>query len=312
MGSPEFAVPSLAALDACGVEFAAVYTQPPRRAGRRGLTTQKTPVHAYALRLGVPVYTPTSLKPIEEQKRFSALGVDVAVVVAYGLLLPAAILAAPAYGCLNLHASLLPRWRGAAPIQRAIMAGDTETGVMVMRMEEGLDTGPVALLERTPVGINETAGAIHDRLMGLGADLMVRAISALERDALVFSPQARDGITYAHKIEKSETAINWSQTAQGVHDHIRALAPTPGAWFSLPTRKGDKTERVKVLGTVLADAQGAPGEVLDDALTIACAAGAVRLTRVQRAGRAPVDAEEFLRGNPVATGTRFASACENP
>jgi len=226
----------------------------------------------------------------------------VAVVVAYGLILPPAILEAPRLGCLNLHGSLLPRWRGAAPIQRAIMAGDAATGVCVMQMEQGLDTGPVGLVERIPIGPDMTAGDLHDRMMVLGADLMARALAALERGGLAFTPQPEEGVAYAAKIEKAETRIDWSQPAQVVHDRIRGLSPFPGAWFPL----GPEATRVKVLRSTLAEGAGAPGEVLDDRLTIACGSGAVRLVELQKAGKQPAGASSFLNGNAVPPGTRLA------
>ncbi len=303
MGSPDFAVPTLSALIAHAHDVVAVYTQPPRRAGRRGLKVRKTPVHRQAQALGLPVLTPADFTSNAVREAFAAHDGDVAVVVAYGLLLPPAVLAAPRHGCLNLHASLLPRWRGAAPIARAIMAGDKETGVTVMRMEAGLDTGPVALVERCAIGADDTAGTVHDRLMGLGADVMVRALAALERGSLDFSPQASAGVCVARKIAKQETRIDWSKPAGDVHDHIRALSPHPGAWFEVPG--DDPAARIKVLRAVPVDAHGAPGEVLDDAPTIACGTGAVRLITLQRAGRKPLEAKAFQRGYTIARGTRL-------
>ena len=299
MGTPDFAVPVLVALLGQGHEIVACYTQPPRPAGR-GMEPRRSPVHEKAGQFGIEVFTPKSLKGGEEQQRFAALEADLAVVVAYGLLLPEPVLEAPRLGCLNLHASLLPRWRGAAPIQRAIMAGDAETGVMVMKMEQGLDTGPVAMAERVAIGPDMTAGELHDRLAGLGADLMARAVGAAERETLTFTPQAGDGVTYAAKIEKSESRIDWSLDAAQVHNHIRGLSPFPGAWCEMPM--GNKPERVKVLQSQLADASGDPGTVLDDALTIACGKGAVRLLRLQRAGKQAVDAQAFLRGARLDQG----------
>jgi len=293
MGTPSFAVPTLTEILGQGHEVVAVYTQPPRAAGR-GMALRQSPVQEAAERFGLPVFSPTSLKSAEEQERFASFEADVAVVVAYGLLLPPAILAAPEHGCLNLHASLLPRWRGAAPIARAIMAGDSETGVMVMQMEADLDTGPVVMSERVPIGPDQTAGELTERLSRLGADLMVRALAALSRGALDARPQPKEGATYAKKIEKSETRIDWSRSAAEIHNHIRGLSPDPGAWFELDTGKGP--ERIKVLRSALADGEGKPGTVLDDRLTIACGSGAVRLIEVQRAGKQPAKAEEFLRG----------------
>ena len=293
MGTPDFAVPTLTELIGHGHDVAAVYTQPPRAAGR-GMAERRSPVHEAAERFALPVLTPDRLKGEQEAERFASFAPDVSVVVAYGQILPRALLETPRDGCLNLHASLLPRWRGAAPINRAIMAGDTETGVAVMRMEAGLDTGPVAMVERTPIGPDATAGELTDRLARLGADLMVRALSALSRGVLAFQPQAVDGITYARKIEKSETRIDWSRDSDEIHNHIRGLSPDPGAWFEADLGKG--VERIKVLRTTRADGNGTPGTVLDDALTIACGSGAVRLIEVQRAGKSPMKAADFLRG----------------
>lgn len=302
MGTPDFAVPTLSEIVGRGHEVVAVYTRAPAPAGRRGLDLTPSPVHAVAERFGLPVFTPKSLKGEEAAEAFRAHDADVAVVVAYGLILPQAILDAPRLGCLNLHGSLLPRWRGAAPIQRAIMAGDRETGVAVMQMEAGLDTGPVGLVERIPIGPDMTAGELHDRMMVIGADLMGRALAALERGGLAFTPQADVGVEYAAKIEKAETRIDWSKPAQEVHDRIRGLAPFPGAWFPL----GPDEARVKVLRSTLAEGAGLPGTVLDDRLAIACGAGAVRLVELQKAGKQPMGAETFLRGNAVAPGSRLA------
>jgi methionyl-tRNA formyltransferase len=278
MGTPDFAVPTLVELVSRGHDVAAVYTRAPAAAGR-GMGERRSPVHEAAAGSNIPVLHPASLKGEEAAENFRAHKADVAVVVAYGLLLPQAILDAPLHGCLNLHASLLPRWRGAAPISRAIMTGDRETGAMVMRMDEGLDTGPVALAERTPIGADETAGELYDRLMRIGADLMARAIAALERGSLDFKPQPAEGATYAKKIEKGETRIDWPRPAREIHNHIRGLSPFPGAWFET-----DDGVRVKALRSTSAEGKGAPGAVLDDALTIACGDGAVRLIEVQRAG----------------------------
>lgn len=302
MGTPDFAVPTLAAILGAGHEVVRTYCQPPRAAGR-GQKTRLSPVHTFAEQAGLEVATPQSLKDMEAQRVFADLTADVAVVAAYGLLLPTPVLEAPAHGCLNLHASLLPRWRGAAPIQRAIMAGDAETGVMVMRMEEGLDTGPVCLAERVGIGPDMTGGALHDRLAEIGGDLMVRALAALERGSLDCAPQPETGVTYAAKIAKSETRIDWSGPAEAVHDHIRALSPAPGAWFEIE-RAGTR-DRVKVLQAERASGEGAPGEVLDDRLLVACGREAVRLLQVQRAGKRPVPADEFLRGTPVTPNTRL-------
>jgi methionyl-tRNA formyltransferase len=300
MGTPQFAVPALSALVGHGHEIVAAYTRPPQPAGRRGLELTRSPVHAAAKQFAIPVFTPNSLRDEVQAELFRSHAADVAVVVAYGLILPKLILAAPAHGCLNLHASLLPRWRGAAPIQRAIMAGDKETGIMVMRMEQGLDTGPVALAERVAIGPDETAGELHDCLSQLGADLIVRALAALPRDSLVFYPQSEDGVTYAHKISKEECRIDWSRPAQEVHDHIRGLSPFPGAFFEADSGRG--TERIKVLRSTLPDGSGPAGTIIDDQFTIACGEGAVRLLTVQRAGKAPMDAASFLRGARLPAG----------
>lgn len=301
MGTPEFSVPVMTALIGQGYEIVAVYSQPPRPAGRRGLELTKSPVHEKAEEFGIPVFTPKSLKSEEEQQIFRDLNADVAVVVAYGMLLPKAILEAPALGCYNGHASLLPRWRGAAPIQRAIMAGDAETGMMIMKMDEGLDTGPVAMVEKITITPNMTCGELHDRLSITGADLMVRAMAALERDSLKLNPQSEDGVTYASKIEKSEARIDWSQPAQAVHDRIRGLSPFPGAWCEMEIN--GQLERVKVLRSVIADGAGKAGEVLEGQLVIACGEGAVALTLVQKAGGKAVSAAEFCNGVKLATGT---------
>ncbi|MFK8252421.1 methionyl-tRNA formyltransferase [Ancylobacter terrae] len=297
MGTPEFAVPTLRAIAGQGHDVVAVYTRAPAAGGRRGLDRVPSPVHRAAEELGIPVLHPASLRTPEAAEIFAGHRADVAVVVAYGMLLPVPILEAPRFGCLNVHASLLPRWRGAAPIQRAVMAGDASSGVAVMRMEAGLDTGPVALIERVAIGPDMTAGDLHDALMPLGADLMLQALAALERGGLAFTPQPADGVTYARKIEKAETRIDWSRPAGEVHDHIRGLAPFPGAWFDLAGA------RVKVLRSTRAEGAGAPGEVLDDALDIACGTGAVRLVEVQKAGGRPMGAAEFRRGTPLPAGT---------
>ncbi|KQQ56489.1 methionyl-tRNA formyltransferase [Rhizobium sp. Leaf311] len=303
MGTPEFSVPTLRALVDAGHDIAAVYTQPPRPGGRRGLDLQKSPVHQAAELLGLPVLTPLNFKAEEDRAQFTALNADVAVVVAYGLLLPEAILSGTRLGCYNGHASLLPRWRGAAPIQRAIMAGDTETGMMVMQMEKGLDTGPVALTAHVAIEPNMTAGELHDSLMLAGARLMREAMLKLEDGDLPLTPQAEDGVLYAAKIDKAETRIQFSRSSQDVHNHIRGLSPFPGAWFEMEI--GGKPERVKVLATEMATGMGEAGSVLDDALTIACASGAVRLLRLQKAGGKPMLAADFLRGTPVSVGTRL-------
>jgi methionyl-tRNA formyltransferase len=302
MGTPDFSVPTLSEVLGAGHEVAAVYTQPPRPAGR-GMAEQKSPVHRFAENAGIEVRTPKSLKGAGEQEGFAALRPDAAVVVAYGLLLPAAVLEAPRLGCFNLHASKLPRWRGAAPIQRAIMAGDEETAAAVMRIELGLDTGPVCLTEPIPIGPDMTAGELHDVLAQRGAGLMVCALAALERGSLDCTPQPAEGVTYAAKIDKAESRIDFTRPAREVHNHVRGLSPFPGAWFE--AEAGGKRERIKVLRAALAEGAGAPGEVLDDALTVACGKGAVRLVELQRAGKRPMRAEELLRGFALPRGTRL-------
>ena len=298
MGTPDFAAEALAAVQDAGHEIAAVYTQPPRPAGR-GKAPRPSPVQAAAEARGLPVRHPVSLKSEAEQAAFAALGAEVAVVAAYGLILPRPILAAPARGCLNIHASLLPRWRGAAPIQRAIMAGDRETGIAIMQMEPGLDTGPVLLERRTPIGAEETAGALHDRLAALGAEAIVEALARL--DDLAPVPQPEAGVTYAAKIDKAEARVDWTRPAEEVDRLIRGLSPFPGAWTEVAG------QRVKLLGSRVAAGAGAPGEVLDDAFTVACGTGAVQVTRAQREGRAPQDAAAFLRGLAVPPGTRLGA-----
>ena len=297
MGTPDFSVPSLVALVEQGHELIACYSQPPRPAGRRGLELKKSPVHEKAEAFGIPVFTPVSLKSEEQQQKFLTLNADVAIVIAYGLLLPQAILDAPRLGCYNGHASLLPRWRGAAPLQRAIMAGDEETGVNIMKMDIGLDTGPVALSDKMPISENMTAGGLHDALSRMTAHLMVKATSVLENDAINLIEQSEESVVYASKIEKSETRIDWSKSGYEVHNHIRGLSPFPGAWCEM--QLGGKLQRVKILSSEFSNGTGEAGKVLDDALTIACGEGAVKLTRVQRAGKQAQSAEEFLRGNKV-------------
>ncbi len=303
MGTPDFAVPTLAAIVARGHDVTAVYTRAPQPAGR-GMELRPSPVEREARRFGIAVLTPKTLRSPEAQDAFRAHAADAAVVVAYGLILPKPILDAPRLGCFNLHASALPRWRGAAPINRAIMAGDTETAVVVMRMAEGLDTGPVAMAARAPIAPDMTAGELHDELARCGADLMVRALDALERGSLQLSPQPEEGVTYAAKIDKSETRIDWTRPWRAVHDHCRGLSPFPGAWFELPNA-GASPVRVKVLRTTRGEGTGAPGAVIDDKLTVACGDGAVRILELQRAGRQPMRAEEFLRGTPLAAGARL-------
>ncbi len=297
MGTPDFSVPILTAIIGQGYDVVAVYSQPPRPAGRRGLELTKSPVHEKAEQFGIPVFTPKSLKGAKEQEVFASLEADVAIVVAYGLLLPKAILDAPRLGCYNGHASLLPRWRGAAPIQRAIMSGDNETGMMIMKMDEGLDTGPVAMAEKVAITPDMTAGELHDRLSMIGADLMVRALGALERESLTLQPQAEEGVTYAAKIDKAEARIDWSKPARDVHNAIRGLAPFPGAWCEMEINGA--VERVKLQRSTLGEGSGAAGTVLDDRLTVACGEGAVRLVTLQRSGGKSLPAQEFLRGATV-------------
>lgn len=302
MGTPDFSVPVLKALHGAGHKIVAVYSQPPRPAGRRGLELTPSPVHRAADALGIPVRTPVNFKDPADVEAFRALEADVAVVVAYGLLLPESILTGTRLGCYNGHASLLPRWRGAAPIQRAIMAGDTETGMMVMKMDKGLDTGPVALTEHVAIGETMTAGELHDRLAAVGAGLMVKAMTKLERDDLPLTPQPAEGVVYAAKIGKDESRIDFSKPAREVHNHIRGLAPFPGAWFEAEVN--GKIERIKVLRSELSTSSGTPGTVLDDRLAIGCASGAVRPLRLQKAGGKPLDLADFLRGTPLTAGMR--------
>jgi len=299
MGSPTFALPTLEAVIDAGHDVACVYSQPPRPAGR-GKQERPTPVHAFAAQRGIEVRTPKSLKKAPEQEAFAALNLDLAIVVAYGLILPKAILDAPKRGALNLHGSLLPRWRGAAPIQRAIMAGDSVTGVQVMRMEEGLDTGAILSSATTAIEFDDTTATLHDRLSAIGATLMRDTLDKLERGETVETPQAEEGVTYAHKITPAETRIDWSRPAREVDCMIRGLSPAPGAWFEL------EGVRVKALLSRLGQGAGAPGEVLDDQLLIACGEGAVRLLTVQREGRGPLAADVFLRGQAVPAGARLA------
>jgi methionyl-tRNA formyltransferase len=302
MGTPAFATPTLSEIVGQGHEVVACYTREPAPAGR-GMELKKSPVHEMAERFGIPVFTPKTLKTEEAATLFASHDADVAVVVAYGKLLPKAILDAPELGCLNLHGSLLPRWRGAAPLQRAVMAGDTETGVMVMKMEEGLDTGPVAMAEKMTIGPDTTAGEVHDRLMLLGADLMARALAALSRGGLGFTPQPEAGVTYAAKIDKAEARIDWMRPAAELHNLVRGLTPFPGAFFEADWGQG--MTRVKVLKSALAAGSGVAGTVIDDNLTIACGTGALRLLEVQRAGKSAVSAEEFLHGAGLKPGTNL-------
>ncbi|MBX9711657.1 MAG: methionyl-tRNA formyltransferase [Xanthobacteraceae bacterium] len=296
MGTPDFAVPTLIELAAHGHDIAAVYTRAPKPAGR-GMKLQATPVEQEARRLGIPVLTPSTLKTPEAEAEFRAHNADAAVVVAYGMILPKNILDTLKFGCFNLHASLLPRWRGAAPINRAIMAGDKESGVMVMKMDVGLDTGDVAMAERLPVTDAMTAQDLHDALAPLGADLMVRAMGALERGKLQLTRQSEQGVTYAAKIDKLEAKIDWTKSAHDVLRHCHGLSPFPGAWFELAL-EGEQV-RIKVLRCELAKGSGKPGELLDDQLTFACGEGAIRIIELQRAGKQPMKAIDFLRGTPL-------------
>jgi len=305
MGSPDFAVPTLAALIEAGHEIVCAYSQPPKPAGR-GKKLRPTPVHQWAEARDIPVRTPKSLKSDEAQADFAALNLDVAVVVAYGLILPQAVLDAPRFGCVNLHGSLLPRWRGAAPIQRAVMAGDTETGVQAMMMEAGLDTGPVLLTARTPITTTDTAGSVHDRLADLGAELMPRAVAALADGSLTPTPQSEDGVTYASKLGSSDQRIDWTASAAHIDCQIRGLSPFPGAWCEWTPPGEDTALRLKIQMSAREEtaAQGQPGQVLDDALLIACGdGGAVRLLKLQKPGGKPMAAADFLRGLPIAPGT---------
>ncbi len=305
LGTPEFAVPALAALINAGHDLAAVYTQPPRQAGR-GQRHRPSPVHAAALPRGLAVRTPATLKTAEAQGEFVALGVDAAVVVAFGLLLPKECLAAPRFGCLNIHASLLPRWRGAAPIQRALMAGDAETGVTIMAMDEGLDTGPILLQERLPIAPDDDSGTLHDRLATTGARLILRALDEVAAGTLTAHPQPRTGATYAAKLTPSDERLDWRRPAIELERQVRALRPRPGAWMAMDG------ERLKVVAAehVPGIVEGGPGVVLDDRLTVACGRAALRITRIQRAGKAPMPAGEFLRGYRLRRGTVLPSPAE--
>jgi methionyl-tRNA formyltransferase len=303
MGTPDFAVPTLLELVAHGHEIAAVYTRAAKPAGR-GMRLQPTPVEQEARRLNIPVLTPSTLRTPEALQEFRAHNADAAVVVAYGMILPQAILDAPSLGCFNLHASLLPRWRGAAPINRAIMADDAESGVMVMKMDVGLDTGDVAMAERLAISDKMTAADLHDALAPLGADLMVRAMGGLERGALQLTRQSEAGVTYAAKIEKAEARIGWNKPARAVLRHIHGLSPFPGAWCEMVI--DGEPMRVKILRCELANGSGAPGDLLDEHLAIACSEGAIRILELQRAGKAPMKAAEFLRGTPLKPPMRLA------
>jgi methionyl-tRNA formyltransferase len=296
MGTPEFARVSLAGLIAAGHEIAAVYSQPPRPSGR-GHRPRPSAVQALAEEQGLPVHTPADLRDPAEQARFAGLGLDAAVVAAYGLILPPAILKAPRLGCLNIHASLLPRWRGAAPIQRAILAGDGQTGITIMQMDEGLDTGPILLSERVSISPADTGGSLHDRLAPLGARLVMTALEKLSAGQLTPQPQPASGASYATKLTREEGRLDWRQSAGDLARRVRALAPRPGAWCEMAG------ERIKVMAADVLEASGPPGRLLDERLTIACGTGALRLLRVQRAGKAALDTEEFLRGFPLVMGT---------
>ena len=303
MGTPDFAVPTLLELVAHGHEIVAVYTRAAKPAGR-GMKLQPTPVEQEARRLGIPVLTPVTLKTPEALEEFRAHNAGAAVVVAYGMILPQAILDAPKLGCFNLHASLLPRWRGAAPINRAIMAGDTESGVMVMKMDAGLDTGDVAMAERMGVTDAMTAADLHDALASIGGDLMVRAMGALERGRLQLTKQSEAGVTYAAKIDKSEARIDWNKPAHAVLRHIHGLSPFPGAWCEMAI--DGASARVKILRCEMIDGSGVAGDLLDDRLAVACQPGAIRILELQRAGKAPMKAEEFLRGTPLKPPMRLS------
>jgi methionyl-tRNA formyltransferase len=302
MGTPDFSVPTLLELARFGHEIVAVYTRASKPGGR-GMKLQPTPVEQQARRLGIPVFTPSTLKTPDAREEFRTHKGDAAVVVAYGMILPQAILDAPPQGCFNLHASLLPRWRGAAPINRAIMAGDAETGVMVMKMDAGLDTGDIAMTERVAITDQMTAADLHDRLSRLGADLMVRTLAALERGQLQLAKQASNGVTYATKIDKSEARIDWNRTPRAALRHIHGLSPFPGAWSEVLIE--GVPVRIKILRCELAEGSGEPGQVLDDRLTVACANGAIRMIELQRAGKAPMKAAEFLRGVQLNPDARF-------
>ena len=303
MGAPDFATPALRAILEHGHEVVAVYTRAPQPAGRRGLELTKTPIHRLADDFGLPVVTAATLRNFEAQETFRAFAADAAVVVAYGLILPPPVLAAPRFGCLNLHASLLPRWRGAAPIQRAIMAGDAETGVDLMRMEAGLDTGPVAREIRTPIRADETAGELSARLAAFGARLIAESLLELAADRLVFHPQTVEGATYAHKIDKSETAIDWSADAVTVRNHIHGLSPAPGAHSEIAI--GGRLERIKILRAEVVERAGPPGAVVGPSMVVACGDKAIRVVAAQRPGRTVISGEELMRGAKLELGARF-------
>ena len=311
MGTPDFAVPSLRALIGAGHEVACVYSQPPRPAGR-GQQVQKSPVHRFAEERGIAVRTPKSLRNAEAQAEFADLKADAAVVAAYGLILPQPVLDAPRLGCLNVHGSLLPRWRGAAPIQRSILAGDAETGITIMQMDAGLDTGAMLLKDAVPITAQTTASSLHDELADMGARLIVEALDGLSAGRLTAVPQPEEGVTYAAKLAREDGRLDWTRDAAYVERQVRALTPWPGCWFDI-AGEGSKGERIKVLKAEPAPEAGraAPGTLLDDRLTIACADGAVRLALVQRPGKAPVEGSAFLRGFALPVGTVFENAPEN-
>ncbi len=303
MGAPDFSVPTLRAVVESGREVVAVYTRAPKPGGRRGLEIRKTPVHERAEALGIPVLTPATLKTEAAQETFRSHAADVGLVIAYGLLLPAAILVAPRLGCVNLHASLLPRWRGAAPIQRAIMAGDRETGVDFMRVEEGLDTGPIALRDVVLIEPAETAGDLTTRLAEVAARIAIRGLDALDAGRLAFTAQSETGASYARKIDKSETEIDWTRDAVAVRNHIHGLSPMPGAFSNLTIR--DRLDRIKLLRVETTAGNGAPGTILDEAMTVACGEGAIRVLEGQRAGRTAVSGRELMRRESIAVGAAF-------
>jgi methionyl-tRNA formyltransferase len=310
MGAPEFATPTLSAIVEQDHDVVAVYTRAPRPAGRRGLEVTKTPVHQLAEAHALPVLTTATLRTVEAQAEFRAFDADVAVVAAYGLILPPPVLAAPKFGCLNIHASLLPRWRGAAPVQRAIMAGDAETGVDLMRMEEGLDTGPVAREARAPIRASDTAGDLTEILAALGAKLIAEGLPDLAAGRLNFRPQSSQGVTYARKIEKSEAPIDWTADAIRVRNHIHGLSPSPGAYGEIDC--GGRTERIKILRAAVVKLSGPPGAVLDAEMTVACGVGAIRIIEAQRAGKSAMSGAELMRGGKIAIGTRFNPSATSP
>ena len=306
MGSPEFAVPTLLEMSKSGHVPVAVYTRAPARSGRRGLEMRRTPVHLAADSLGVPVFTPSSLRDVEVQKTFNTLAADVVVVAAYGLILPISILTAPRLACLNLHASLLPRWRGAAPIQRAIMAGDSRTGIDVTRMDAGLDTGPIAMREIVAVRSDETAGDLTSRLAAVAAKLSVYALQSMEASLLEFHEQPTTGACYARKIEKSETEIDWTQSAETVRNHVHALSPAPGAFSKVVI--GDKAENIKLFRVEATTGTGSPGTLLSEDMRIACGAGAIRVLQGQRSGKTVMSGRELVRGTTLAPGAIFTQS----